>query len=308
MTDPEDYTIGVVVARLQVDDIHEGHHYVIQQVDENHGKIIIFLGVPYFVGNLENPLDFNTRKLMVQQDYPNAVIMSLPDQETNPRWASELDRRVREVFPESHGDVLMYGSRDSFIPSYKKGGGEFDSTELKQLGTYTGTDIRKKISERSIGTRDFRYGCIYTAYNTPARIMPAVYIIPSKSNPVDGEDDKILLAKKFFDTKYRFIGAIVKGDGDTLESMGKSILSKKIGSMETDKFEYLFSSNLNDWRVRGSRDTIMATVFETKLLYGHPQPYNGYEEVREFAIKDLRKELMIESHQPLLEQYLKIKN
>jgi len=301
MIDTEDYTIGVVVARLQVDDIHEGHHYIIKQVSENHGKIIIFLGVPEFVGNLENPLDFNTRKLMVQKDYPNAVIMSLPDQETNTRWASELDRRIREVFPESQGDVLMYGSRDSFIPSYKIGGGSFESTELKQLGTYTGTDIRKKISEVSIATRDFRYGCIYTAYNTPPRIMPAVYIVPQKNG-------KVLLAKKFFDTKYRFIGAIVKENKNTLESIGKSILSDKIGLMETDEFKYLFSSNMNDWRVRSSRDSIMATVFETKLLYGHPQPYNGYEEVKEFEMKDLKKEIMIDSHQPLLEEYLKIKN
>jgi bifunctional NMN adenylyltransferase/nudix hydrolase len=299
--DPENYTIGVIVARFQVDDMHEGHNYIVEQVISNHGKTIIFLGVPPFVGTYENPLDFDTRKKMVQEAYPDTVIMSIPDQPTNERWAAELDNRVREVFPETQGEVLMYGSRDSFIKHYQNGGGRFDTTELKQLGTFTGTDIRKKISEKTKASKDFRYGCIYTAYNQFPRVIPAVHIIPIT-------DGKVLLVKKYNETKYRFPGALIRQQFDSYEVAAKSVLSDKVGSLETERpFKSLFTSGVRDWRVRG-RDSVMTNVFEANILFGMPTPHRDYEEVRAFDIKDLRKEIMIDEHQPLLEQYLKIKN
>ncbi len=108
------YSIGVIVARFQIHELHEGHHYVIKQVTQNHKKTVIFLGVPRFVGSKKNPLDFDTRKKMIQGDYPDSIVLALADQSENQRWASELDKRIREVYP--HGEGLMYGSRDSFIP------------------------------------------------------------------------------------------------------------------------------------------------------------------------------------------------
>ena len=155
-----DYQIGVVVARFQIHELHEGHHHVIKQVTGNHKKTIIFLGVPRFVGTKKNPLDFDTRKKMVQTHYPDSIILAIQDQSDNNRWAQELDKRIREVYP--HGEVLMYGSRDSFIPHYLNGGGKFQTKELEPLGTWAGTDIRKLISEEVKNSKDFRSGVIIT--------------------------------------------------------------------------------------------------------------------------------------------------
>src|SRR5581483_11113334 len=126
--DSTKYPIGGIIVRFQEDDLHEGHHYLLKQVTDNHRKVVIFLGVPPIMGTQRNPLDFNNRRVMIQNHYPNAVIVSLPDQGDNTRWAQTLDRRIREVFP--YGDVLLYGSRDSFIPHYKDGKGSFDCQEL----------------------------------------------------------------------------------------------------------------------------------------------------------------------------------
>ena len=52
------YTIGALVGLFQVHELHEAHHYVINQVVENHKKVILFLGVPKVVGTKNNPLDF----------------------------------------------------------------------------------------------------------------------------------------------------------------------------------------------------------------------------------------------------------
>ena len=48
------YSIGVLVGRFQVHELHEAHHYVIDQVVENHKKVILFLGVPKVVGTKNN--------------------------------------------------------------------------------------------------------------------------------------------------------------------------------------------------------------------------------------------------------------
>jgi len=300
-TDPTNYSIGVVVARFQVDDLHEGHHHIIEQVSNNHGKILVFLGIPEFIGTMKNPLDFDTRKKMVQQDYPNAVIMSIPDQPENDLWAKELDRRIREIYPKSHGEVLLYGSRDSFIPSYEDGGGEFDCTELKSHGTYAGIDIRKKISDENLASRDFRYGCIYTAYNQFPRVIPGVDIILMRKG-------KVMLAKRYNEHRYRFIGSLVKEGSDSFDVAANKILTEKIGSnCEISPLKYLFSTNVDDWRVRNSRDSVISTVFETEILWGHPQPYSKYDEIKEFDISDINHEIITKDHHPILEKYLKIK-
>lgn len=56
--DINNFSIGVFVGRLQIHELHEGHHYAIKQVVDNHKKTIIFLGVPKFIGTKKNPLDF----------------------------------------------------------------------------------------------------------------------------------------------------------------------------------------------------------------------------------------------------------
>jgi bifunctional NMN adenylyltransferase/nudix hydrolase len=115
----KEYSIGAVVGRFQIHELHDAHKYLIDQVVLNHKKSIVFLGVPKVVGTKKNPLDFDTRKKMIQSQYPDTVILALPDIGDDTLWSQELDKRIREVY--SIGDVLLYGGRDSFIPYYKKG-------------------------------------------------------------------------------------------------------------------------------------------------------------------------------------------
>jgi len=97
MLEKEDFRVGCCVARFQVHELHEGHHHVIKQVVQNHKKTIIFLGVPKFGGFKKNPLDFDTRKKMIQSIYPEVVILPIQDNHDNKRWVSELERRIREI-------------------------------------------------------------------------------------------------------------------------------------------------------------------------------------------------------------------
>jgi bifunctional NMN adenylyltransferase/nudix hydrolase len=293
------YSIGVFIGRLQVHEMHEGHHYVIKQVVENHKKTIIFLGVPRFIGTKKNPLDFDTRKKMVQTYYPECVILPIQDQSENFRWAHELDRRIREIYP--HGEVLMYGSRDSFIPHYLNGGGKFQTKELEPLGTFAGTDVRRTISEDVKNSLDFRCGVIYHAYNLYPRVIPTVDIAP-----LDKDGTKVLLAKKYDESKWRFIGGFVKPEDDSIDVSARRVYSRETGgNSESGDYRYLGTCRVPDWRFRSEEDKVMTTFFTCKYLWGGITPSEEIGELKWFNISELNPEIFMTEHQKLLEIFIK---
>ena len=287
-------SIGVIVARFQVHELHEGHHYVIDQVVSNHKKSIIFLGVSRFVGTKKNPLDFDTRKKMVQSHYPDSVIMALPDFGDNARWARELDKRIREVY--QHGDVLLYGSRDSFIPYYQQGGGKFQTKELEPLGTFAGTDVRRLISEEVKNSVDFRSGVIYQSYNLYPKVLPTVDVAPLSE---DGA--KVLLGRKYDEDKFRFIGGFLTPSDDSNESAVKRVFHTEAGNgAEIGDIKYIGNTRIDDWRFRGEEDKIMTTFFSCKYLWGPIQPSEELGELKWFDIKSIKLDEVIKEHQVLL--------
>lgn len=292
--DDANYSIGVFIGRLQVHELHEGHHYAIKQVVEKHKKSIIFLGVPRFVGTKKNPLDFDTRKKMVQNHYPDSVILALPDFSDNFRWARELDKRIREVY--QHGDVLLYGSRDSFIPYYHEGGGKFDTKELEPLGTFAGTDIRRLISEEVRNSVDFRSGVIYQSYNLYPRVLPTVDVAA-----LNEDGDRVLMCKKYDEDGFRFIGGFVIPDDGSNEAAVKRVLRNEAGNIEIGDIKYIGNTKINDWRFRGEEDKIMTTFFSCKHLWGPIQPGGEIAELKWFDIKSIKKSDVVEEHQVLLE-------
>jgi len=287
----ENYQIGVMVARFQVHDLHEGHHHVIGQMTSNHKKSILFLGVPKFVGHKKNPLDFETRKRMIQQDYPDTIILPLPDSRYNKKWASELDKRVREVF--QHGEVLLYGGRDSFIPHYKDGGGSFNTIEIEPLGTWTGTNIRKTASEKTLSSSDFRAGVIYHALNMYPRVIPTVDVVAYR-------EEKILFVRKYEEEHLRFPGGFILPSDSNVISAAKRILSKETGAYETGEHQIIGSETIDDWRFRGEQDKVMTTVVSTKILWGNPEPSDDIAEIKFLMKEEIRPEMFVEEHRILL--------
>jgi bifunctional NMN adenylyltransferase/nudix hydrolase len=297
------YPIGVVIARFQVHELHDGHHYVIKQVTDSHKKTIIFLGVPKFIGTKKNPLDFDTRKKMVQTDYPEAVIVALPDQRDNIKWAKELDKRIREVYP--HGDVLLYGSRDSFIPYYVNNGGKFQTKELKPLGTFTGTDVRKLISEEVKNSTDFRCGIIYHAYNLYPRVIPTVDIA------IYNEDStKLLLANKYEEDRLRLVGGFMRPDDSSLESSVRRIYLKECGgNSEIGEIQYSLSTQINDWRFRGEEDKVVTTLFTCKYIFGSISPSDDIIELKWIDVININdkwiEDNIVDEHKPLIKHLIK---
>lgn len=291
---PADYEIGVIVARFQVHKLHEGHIKLIDSVCANHKKVIIFLGIaPKFADN-DNPLDFATRRAMIQDRYPNVVILAQNDQREDEDWSHEIDRQIR--MPYGPKTALLYGSRDSFIPHYK---GKYPVVELVTDVYYSGTEARKEVSREILGSEDFRAGVIHAIYAQPATTYPTVDILAYN------EEGKILLAKKPKEKLYRFVGGFVDREDENWEHAAKREFYEETGGCEIGPLEYVASAQIADWRYRKSKSGIMTTLFIGKFLFGAIKPSDDIA-VLEWKYPsdiDVERDIMPE-HRPLFKKAL----
>jgi bifunctional NMN adenylyltransferase/nudix hydrolase len=287
------YPIGALCGRFQVHELHQAHRYIIDQVVDNHKKVILFLGVTKTAGTKKNPLDFETRKRMIQKHYPDITIISLPDFGDDKRWSQEMDKRIREIYPV--GDVLMYGGRDSFIPYYKNGGGQFNCKELEQHTFVSGTEVRKIVSEQVKESSDFRAGVIYQSYNQFPKVHPCVDIVPFNE---DGT--KILLARKPNEDGWRFIGGFAHPNDQSYEMTGRRKLREEAGLIEIGDIRYVTSLKVDDWRYHSEEDKILTILFKCKYVFGRIEPSQEISELKWFDISLISEKDMVKEHKELI--------
>jgi len=295
--DPNDYDCGVVVARFQIDELHKQHRNFMDFVIQHHRKVIVFLGQSRTPSTTRNPLDFTTRKLMVQKHYPTVNILPLVDNRSNSAWVKQLDSEVKKVFPNSK--PILYGGKDSFIPYYVKGGGKFDSIELISGDVETnGTAIREQISRDVYESSKFRQGVIYSTYNRPPITFPTVDICSH-----DGEGN-ILLAKKPTEDKYRFVGGFVDTSDLDYERAAKREYREETQG-EVNSLKYVLSQKVDDWRYRKERDGIMTTLFLGYHFMGASIASDDIAEVKWFPASIFTnpkkiKRLIMPEHQEMM--------
>ena len=310
---PKDYEIGVIMARFQAHKLHEGQIGVIDEVCENHKKVIIFLGVTPIGTSRNNPLDFATRKAMVQERYPNAVILPQLDNRSDENWSKTLDAQIQVPFGQR--SAVLYGSRDSFIPHYH---GKYPVVELVQELPHSGTQLRKEAASQIINSEDFRAGIIHGIYSQWPVTYPTVDVVV-----FDGEE-RFLLAKKPNEDKYRFIGGFVDRTDKSYEHAAKRELSEETGGdLETSDYRYIASGMIDDWRYKSEKSGIMSTLFITERIWGAARPTDDIESLEWVKIEKLKlaladgglKNLVMEEHIPFMttilekiEYYASLKN
>lgn len=278
--------IGVIVGRFQVPELHAGHIELIQKVLDNHKRVVIFLGISPVLVTKKNPLDFITRKEMILKVFANVTIVALPDMPNDDDWSKELDKRLREVCPM--GTPLLYGGRDSFIKHY---GGHFETTELDGIGDFSGTEIRKEVSQAIKASPDFRAGVIFAAYNQYPKVFPTVDVAIMKG-------DEVLLGRKPHQTLFRFIGGFVDPTDDSFEKAAQREAQEETG-VEVGNLQYIGTARIDDWRYRNEVDKIITTLFAADYVAGNAIARDDIAELRWFKMKDLTMEDFVVEHRVL---------
>ena len=286
---------GVIIGRFQTPELHSEHIKLIQYVLDRHEKVILFLGVSPTLANKKHPMDFITRKYMIEEQFgiSKLTIMPLSDNKSNEIWSKQLDSKIKEVFPL--GSVTIYGSRDSFIPYYF---GVNKTLELQPDVFVSATDIREVASKKVISSSEFRAGIIYSVYNQFPTVYGTVDVAIIK-------DDEILLGQKSGETDWRFIGGFVDITDQSDEDAAKRETLEETG-LEVADLEYVCSMQVEDWRYRGIKDrSIMTRFFKAKYIFGCPTPQDDINALKWFKLTPELENMLVEEHKKLFKKLIK---
>lgn len=270
-----DTPVGVIIGRFQTHELTTGHHQLLETVRSHHNKIIVMLGsCPTVRVTRNNPLDYQTRMLMLQQALPGAMIMPIRDMPSDEDWSKEVDSRIESVVEgiSDERGATIYGSRDAFIPHYN---GKYHVVELDPAVEISATQIRQIISDEVKESPDFRRGVIYAACNQYPRVMPTVDIaclkVPNTHKPLLGNPSyEVALVRKKIDIAehWRFPGGFLdprKDDG--IEETAAREIREETG-LEIGDLRYVRSFKVDDWRYRKEIDKIFTSLFVCKYVYG----------------------------------------
>lgn len=293
----EQFDVGVIIGRFQVPDLHEAHRALIQHVCDNHGKVIVILGLSPLRVTFNNPLDFEARKQMILDAFPKVNVLYVKDVNSDDVWSRKVDEIVHDVLTGTQTAVL-YGSRDSFIKHYS---GRFPTRELEQDVFISGTEIRKSISSSSVkSTSDFRAGVVWASQAGFPKVYPTVDIAI-----LNEDETKVLLGRKPYEDRFRFIGGFVDPFVDSsYEEAAIREVAEETNAI-IDAPEYIFSTYVDDWRYRSERDRIFTTFFKAHHTEAALCPGDDISEVRWFSLDTLTSDSIVETHHVLLTALLR---
>lgn len=287
---------GVIIARFQTPALHQGHLELIQQVRTKHNRLIIVLGVSPVKGSRKNPLDYYTRERMLKQLFPDVILLPLSDQAQDKIWSRKLDELLCNNF--ANETFILYGSRDSFIPSYT---GRFPTEALPPVKDFNATAQREALSDKVFDTEEFRAGVIYNTYNLYPKVYPTVDIALFRNNRTE-----LLLGRKPAEQAWRLPGGFADPTDSNFEAAARRELQEECGELEAGPMAYECSLLVDDWRYRAETDKIITTLFSTDLLYGEPAAADDLAEMRWIKVNGIRQLIIqgeiVDTHIPLLEK------
>lgn len=285
--------VGVIVGRFQVHELHTAHLDLIQSVCNEHEKVIIFLGLSPLMVTQNNPLDFESRKQMLLEKFPQAIVMYMKDTPSDETWSKELDEKIKDLVSPTQS-VVLYGSRDSFISHYS---GRYMTQELMQEVYISGSEIRKNISKTVKNSPEFRAGVIWASGNKYPTCFPTVDVA------IFNEDyTKVLLARKPKESKYRFVGGFADPKSDCYETDARREVMEET-TLEVSDPVYVKSFKVEDWRYKNEVDCIKTLLFKAKVIFGRPTPSDDLAggDLRWFVLDELTADMLVREHAKMLD-------
>jgi bifunctional NMN adenylyltransferase/nudix hydrolase len=286
----ESFDVGIIVGRFQVDELTDGHKKLIDSVQADHKRVIVFLGLSPCKCTVNNPLDFEARKLMLQEAYPDIEVYYIHDTGSDVQWSDALDGMVLERTSEAES-VCLYGGRDSFLQYYSGG---YPCKELVQDVFTSGTEKRKQLATNVNKSRDFRHGVIWATMNQWPACLPTVDIAI-----FNNDRSRILLGKKKNEGLYRFIG----GFGEPNETFETTAIreTKEEANIDVQSIQYVRSFVVSDWRYKSEVNKITTSLFEVTKWSGNPAPGDDIDELRWFPFNTHLLGSVVVEHREMLD-------
>lgn len=291
-------TLGVVVARLQVARLHEGHLHLITEMQHENDDGLILIGDRTKVAGRRNPLPYSVRRAMVKETFPDLAVLRLWDTPSNERWSHKLDEVIQANYPDH--DVTLYCSRDGFADYYS---GSFPVKVIDEHPAESGTEQRARIvaeieSDTNIN-HDFRRG--YIAASTMR--FPIIFSTVDVAVMNKGRTHIWLGQKKEDCGKWRFIGGFVDPTDTSRRAAAEREATEELGNIKFDNFTHVDSMQVNDFRYRDEPDGVMTDLFIATHTWGKPTASDDLDAIGWFPTEELMERL-IPSHQQLGQRLL----
>lgn len=286
---------GVIVGRFQVNDLHDGHMELFRQVRARHSGVIVFVGVHPAGLTRDNPLDYPTRKAMIQAKFPEFTVLPLMDTRNDEMWSEALDAQIAAAI-SGPADVTLYGGRDSFVPHYL---GRHKPVELAlpvETQKVSGTMLREEYANKVIESPEFRAGCIYAAAHLWPVLLATVDIAIFTT-----DYQNLLLGRKDSDPvgKYRFIGGHAEKKQICYEADAKKETYEETTLDPVTRMEYIGSANIPDWRYNTPDRGVRTAFYATTVMSQAAVAKDDICEVRWFKTSQISAEDVVDTHQPL---------
>jgi bifunctional NMN adenylyltransferase/nudix hydrolase len=291
MTEIYKYTVGVIVGRFQVPELHTAHKELIEKVSAQHNRVLLFIGLAPDVCRCtyNNPLDFVARKAMIEEAFPRIECLYIKDVGNSELWSKELDRQIA-IQVNADAQVILYGGRDAFINHYK---GKYPTVELIPDRFISGKEMRKNVGVTTKRTKEFREGVIWAVENQWAATKPTVDMAI-----IDFNTNRMLLCKKPNQPKLRFVGGFAKDDSDCYEADAAREVKEET-HLVCKNYRYIGSAKIDDWRYRNERDKIKTLFFVCEYNGGVPEADDDIAEVQWVNLLTLKEEDLVEEHKVL---------
>lgn len=288
-TDVED-VVGVIAARFQVPELHEGHRHTIEMVLKNHKTVLFILGVAY-TSTDKDPLPFEMRVMMIKSAYPNTECIFVPSPSLTSsklRRSQILDDLIASTIRDRQ--AILYGARDSIVHNYV---GVYEKVELPTITTTSATVIRN--STEAINSVDFRKGVIWGAVNRKPISYPTVDVAIVQRNI----SEVLLVGWKEDEGKLRFPGSFFLSELDqSFEDTGIRCIAKEIPGITIGRPQLIASKKIFDRRYRKTKDGIVTTLMMTNYGGGKIEVGEGVDSVQWVDFNKV-PEVLVEAHQPL---------
>ena len=272
--------VGVIVGRFQCPELHACHIDLIRYVVERHEQTIIFLGLSPIKATWNNPLDFESRKGMVLEKFPEVTVLYIKDQKSDIVWSNTLDEMIGDIIGPHHSATL-YGGRDSFIEHYT---GKRECLELESNRILSATEIRGKISKKVMHTSDFRAGVTWATQNRYQNVLPTVDM--AILDGLNKTPSEILLGRKKNEEEYRYIGGFTDPRLDKCyEDAAKREIYEET-NLEVTPPVYIGSAFIDDWRYRYEKEKIITLLFKCRKMFGIVEAKDDIVECRWFHLWD----------------------
>lgn len=297
--------LGVIVARFQINMLTKGHKALITHVRNNSDGMLIVLGSPDVSFTDKNPLPYEVRVKMLSDYGYKGPVTQVKDNRDDSQWSQDLDKAISDYVVEAEGkvgkmDVTLYGSRDSFIPTYTG----IYNTEIFQpladVSKVSATKQRKKIAilNQHQNNSAFRRGIIYAVENRFPTAYPTIDIAVVDHLSINSN---VLLGRKPGRDKWCFVGGFVDPTDLSLEDAAKRELGEEITGISVTQPQYISSCKIDDFRYKGTKDGIMTSFFICRYLSGTPIAADDIEEVMWIPISHAQ-DFISPFHSPLLEK------